>query len=85
MAHEHEWIDITTVMDIERQYVCGGCSAKKVGEYVHLDPLDAMDAEMQARDSRSVEEALEDARDAPKNDGWDGMRRFLKQMDEGRE
>jgi hypothetical protein len=61
MPHEHDWIDVTTLTDIERQYICTGCDERKTGEF---NPM------VDATETISR-----------RNDGFDGLRVFLAQMD----
>lgn len=63
MAHEHDWIDVTAIGDLESQYVCSGCDARRSGDGAEPRDIGAASGER-------------------KHDGWDGMRRFLKQMGE---
>ena len=77
MTHDHDWIDVTTMHDLDRKFICAGCDARKSGGSSFEDPLDSLSRDMKDCDNRMVGAAF----DAAKDDGWDGMRRFLQQMD----
>lgn len=65
MSHEHDWINITAIGDLEERFICSGCDARRTGSQMAVYPDSPVGGE-------------------PKRDGWDGMRRFFKQLDETR-
>jgi hypothetical protein len=74
-CNSHNWVDITTVTDGERKFMCASCPARTTQT--------ELDNEERARLNRAWDSGYVPTSQR-RRDGWDGMRRFLTQMDEGR-